>query len=272
MKKKGSSFLTTFGLMSRVRISYTGEARFSGSLFYIPFIGFIVSVLLFGMYAGLSNIIPDPFIVVLAILIVQYLLFNLFHFDGYLDTADAFFCFADREKRLAILKDSSTGAFALFFGAVYIGAKLYLLTKTGVYFYILGGDPFSKWALIFLFFSYPLTGRTAAALIPLVAKPAREGGLGASMKEAKPYTALFGLLLAHIPGIALYIGAYILFSSVSLLFFLSCGGAFLAFILTAAAYNRKAGGYTGDAFGLAIETGEILHVFIFYLLLTYGLG
>lgn len=272
MGGKGSSFLTTFALMSRIRTPYNRQARFSGSLFYIPIIGFIVSVLLFGIYAGLSAIVPDPFVVVLVVLIFQYLLFNLFHYDGYLDTADAFLCFADREKRHAILQDSSTGAFALFFGTVYIGAKLYLLTKTGVYFYILGTDPLSRLALLFLFFSYPMTGRTAAALLPLASKPAKEGGLGAAMRQAKPFTAFFGLIAAHVPGAALYVAAYLLFSSVSLLFFFACGGALLSFIITAAAYNRKAGGYTGDAFGFAIETGEVLHMLIFYLLLTYGLG
>jgi adenosylcobinamide-GDP ribazoletransferase len=272
MSSKGSSFLTTFGLMSRIPSAYAGKTRFSGSLFYIPVIGLIVSGILFGIFAGLSVIVPDPFIVVLAVLVVQYLLFNLFHFDGYLDTADAFFCFAQREKRLSILKDSSVGAFALFFGTVYVGTKLYLLTKAGVYFYILGTDPLSRWALIFLFFSYPMSGRTAAALIPLLSKPAKNEGLGAAMGEAPPFTALLGLIVSHIPGAALYIAAYLLFSSVSLLFFFACGGAFLSFLVTASAYNRKAGGYTGDAFGFAIETGEILHIFIFYLLLTFGLG
>lgn len=272
MNKKGSSFLTTFALMSRIRSPHPGKARFSGTLFYIPFVGLVVSGIVFFLYLGLSRILPDPFIVVLIILAIQYILFNLFHFDGYLDTADAVFHFGTREKKQAILKDSSTGAFALFFGALYVGAKLYLLTKAGVYFYILGSDPVSRRVLILLFFSYPLSGRSAAALLPLIAGPAKEEGLGAAVQEAKPFTGLLGLLLSHLPIAGLFIWAYIMYSSLSLLFLFSCGAALVAFIVTGIVYNRHIGGYTGDAFGCAVEIGELLHIFIFYLLLTYGLG
>ncbi len=271
MNKNGSSFRTTFGLMSRVG-NYSGRSRFSGALLYIPLVGLIVTLIVYAVYAGLSNISPDPFIVIFVLIVVQYLLFNLFHFDGYLDTVDAFSCFAEKEKRLTILKDVHIGTFASFFGALYIGAKLYLLTKAGVYFYILGIDSVSRWALILLFFSYPLSGRSAAALLPLISKPAKKEGLGASLKDARSWTGIIGIIIAHIPGIGLYITAYLLFSSLSLLFFLSCGGAFIAFVVTGLVYKRKAGGYTGDAFGFAIELGEILHMLIFYLLLTFGLG
>lgn len=272
MSGRGSSFSTTFRLMSRIGTSVQGEPRFKGVLFYIPIIGLFVSLIVFGIYFGLSRIIPDPFIVIFVVLLVQYLGFNLFHFDGYLDTADAFSCFADRQKRLSILKDSKIGAFALFFGAVYIGVKLYLLTKTGVYFYILGSDPLSRAAIMFLFFSYPLSGRSAAALLPLISKPAKSEGLGASLRNAGPWTGILGILVSHLPGIGLYVYAYITFSSLSLLFFFACGGAFVTFLVTGILYNRKAGGYTGDAFGFAVELGELLHMLIFYVLLIFGLG
>ncbi|MDO4268197.1 MAG: adenosylcobinamide-GDP ribazoletransferase [Eubacteriales bacterium] len=42
------------------------------------------------------------------------------HMDGFLDTVDARSSFQDRERRLEILKDPHTGAFALIGGGVYL--------------------------------------------------------------------------------------------------------------------------------------------------------
>ncbi len=41
------------------------------------------------------------------------------HVDGFLDTVDALSSHADREKKLEILKDSHTGAFAILGGVIY---------------------------------------------------------------------------------------------------------------------------------------------------------
>ena len=49
------------------------------------------------------------------------------HMDGFLDTCDARASWGDREKKLEILKDSHTGAFAVISGV------LYLLLLAGVY-------------------------------------------------------------------------------------------------------------------------------------------
>jgi adenosylcobinamide-GDP ribazoletransferase len=270
---KGSSFLTTFALISRIRASggrYSGNFR--RTLFYLPVVGFLVSLIVFTFYTGLSFIIPEPFILVVIVLVVQYFLFNLFHLDGLLDTADAFVPFVGRERRLEILKDLRLGSFAFFTGAVYIAAKLYILTKAALYFHILHADPLSRYAVIFLFFTYPVTGRAAAAFVPLFTAPAKKEGLGALLTDCKPASALLGACCAVLPALGVFFTAFFLHRYVSLLFLLPLAGKVIAGAFSGLLYRRKAGGYTGDAFGFAVEIGELIHIFIFYIILIYGLG
>ncbi len=281
-KERGSSFLTTFALVSRIRIARQrrgqGEGEkarrgnFKGTLFYLPVVGFFVSVIVFGLFTGLSFVIPEPFILILIVIVLQYFLFNLFHLDGLLDTVDAFVPFAEKERRLEILKDLRLGSFAFFAGAVYIAAKLYILTKAALYFHILQADPLSRYAVLFLFFTYPVTGRAAAAFVPLFAGPAKKEGLGALIADCRPASALAGACFAVLPALVLFFTAFFLHHYISLLFLIPLSGKLVAGAISGFLYRRKAGGYTGDAFGFAVETGELAHIFIFYMILVYGLG
>ena len=48
------------------------------------------------------------------------------HMDGFLDTMDALNSYGSREKKLEILKDSRTGAFAVIGFGLYLVASLAL--------------------------------------------------------------------------------------------------------------------------------------------------
>ncbi len=261
---------TTFFLVSRFRLSRKEyEPDYSRIGFFLPFVGVAAGVLLFGLFYGGSKILPDPFITVLIVLCVQYFLFNLFHFDGLLDTADALSRYADREKRLSILKDVHVGAFALFAGTVYLAAKLYFLTKSAVYFHIFDLPPLSKIAVIYLFFSYPASGRGAAALVPVFLKSARKEGLGALLADYPSASAFLGVFLSHCVTGVLVLLAFVSSSGIPLVLLISLAGCLVALLITWGLYSRKVGGFTGDTLGFAVEMGELAHIFIFYLLLLY---
>ena len=262
--------LTTLSLVSRFRISRKEyEPDYSRVGFFLPFVGLAAGTLFFGLYYGGSKILPVPFITVLIVLGFQYFLFNLFHYDGLLDTADALSRYGDRQKRLAILKDVHVGAFALFAGTVYMAAKLYLLTKTAVYFHIFDLPPLSKIAVIYLFFSYPASGRGAAALIPVFLKPARTEGLGALLADYPRVPAFLGVFLSHCVIGVLVVLSFVFSSGIPLVFLICLAGCLLGLLLTGGLYSRKVGGFTGDTLGFAVEMGELFHILIFYLLLLY---
>jgi adenosylcobinamide-GDP ribazoletransferase len=195
-------------------------------------------------------------------LLVLFFAFDLFHFDGLLDTADAFLGFASKEKRFEILKDPRTGSFGVFAGLVFLGALWYCTARA-----IEAPRVFAAAFLV-----APVTGRAAAALIPVLLKPARPGGLGAMIQPYSKRAALAGLATALVLSLLLsWLGAMIgtdaegVGSSLTGVALVATGAGF-AFGIAAAlvsllpAYGRGLGGYTGDALGAAICLGTVGHL------------
>ncbi len=254
MRKIIDAFLSTFSLISRIPIPGKEKQDFRYAGFFLPLTGLLIGVLCFFVFMLSYFSVVDKFLLTILILLLQYGLFNLFHFDGFLDSADALFCFVDKKRRLEILKDTSTGSFALFSGVVYLLLKIYLL------FSLIKVISFSDLFPAVCLFAYPVSGRISASLIPCFLDPARETGLGVLLRGLKKrysfsgafisifsvYAFSFPHLINGLAGISPFAGSAIAF--------------FLVYIL----YRKKIGGYTGDAMGLAVETGELFHLLIFF--------
>jgi adenosylcobinamide-GDP ribazoletransferase len=267
----GKKFLSTFSLVSRVPAGKDQQPDFSWTGFYLPIVGVIVSALCLGLYVLLIPWLPEPFLILLVIVTVQYLLFNLFHFDGLLDTADGLAVHADKERRLAILKDVAVGAFGLFFGVLYLAVKLYVLYRVLVFLHIFSLPTGGAAAVALLFFSYPLSGRVAAALVPLGLPPAKNDGLGALLTGYTPVKVAAGAVLSiGIVVLPLIFFIHELEGTPGPLFALVFCGGIAAFIGTTILYARKIGGFTGDTLGFAVELGELAHMVIFYLVLVFA--
>lgn len=242
-------FLSTLSLVCRIPLPARFAFDLSRADFFLPLIGLIPALLAFAAFKGALLLFGSLPVAAALCLIIQYLGFNLFHFDGLVDSADAFLGKFDREKRFAILKDSRIGVYGLFAGAgifMLKGALLYALLSGKGGFLLCG--------------AYPITGRWAAALVPCLAGPAKPAGLGALLAASSVKRAALGLTL-------------------SLAVFTACAGAasqggFTAALLRAApallgvpvgfgvagAYKKHLGGYTGDALGAAVELGELAHL------------
>jgi adenosylcobinamide-GDP ribazoletransferase len=273
MKNLIDAFWTTWTTVTRLPAParFTPRTRETG--FFLPLIGIAAGAAAFGAAALVGPV--DPFLAVFAVLIVLYGLFNLFHFDGLLDTADAFLCFASRERRLEILKDPRIGVFAFFTGALYLALKGYLLYRLITLF---GHAAFPAPPFAVLIFSYPVTGRAAAALVPCLTGPARKDGLGAALGDYSRTAAGAGIVLAVLlpavlaPAAAAFLRAAREFPAAALPGAAALTGAAAALIGIAAAggglallYRRRAGGFTGDALGAAVELGEVLHLLTVYI-------
>ncbi|MDR0723161.1 MAG: adenosylcobinamide-GDP ribazoletransferase [Treponema sp.] len=250
-------FLSTLSLVSRFPIK-RGKGKFdlSRTDFYLPIAGIVPA--LGGLLAlGVSYLLTgSPLLTVILTLIVQYLGFNLFHLDGLMDTADAFLDAFDREKRFMVLKDSRIGVYGFFAGMAVLSLKVGLL-------YTL-----FPWLVYFPapLLAYPISGRFSAALIPGLTAPAKPGGLGALVKNLRPYRVLAGLLTGLLLWTALVWGISAFFALGDLRYGLS--GILLAVpaasplvsVFLARLYQKHLGGYTGDALGAAVELAELLHL------------
>ncbi|MCK4514285.1 MAG: adenosylcobinamide-GDP ribazoletransferase, partial [Spirochaetaceae bacterium] len=241
--------------------------------FYLPIAGLFPSVLVALLATGSYLLLHDAFVAAVVALSLQYMTFNLFHLDGLLDSADAFLGPGDKDRVQRILKDSHIGVYALFVGTVYLVLKIYLLGRGIETVAALAEKTGSAAVLglpIVVLVTYPVSGRAAAALVGASLPPARSEGLGALVGRFSTVSVLAGIVVALLPavaGLVLRISvAEAASSPVGLtLVPLAILPAMVAGWLCAfAPYKRRLGGFTGDALGLAVEAGEIWHLFFFF--------
>ncbi len=260
-----NSFLTTLGILSRVPLPFSYTPDFTFFPLFMPLSGVI--------FGGILDLITYYPVILLhhsalsagLLLLAEYLLWNLFHFDGLLDSADALLYRTTKEKRLAILKDKSAGSFALFTGVLYILVKFSLLQE-GVQYVAHVPAPAGNNPLLFaLLLCFLPAGRMAGALVPAFSPPARTDGLGFLLKRYSKKLLAAGLVLTmgglwglffflhKTPDLRSLLSVLSLFSG-------AAAAALAAGIFTALLYRKKVGGFTGDAVGMAVELGEIAYL------------
>lgn len=249
-----SRFLTTFSLMSRIPITTEFAADFSRSDFWIPAMSPFVSLAAIGGFASAMFLTGNFMLATTAAIATQYFLFNLFHLDGLVDTADAILPAASRERRMEILKDPRVGTYGLFSGFLVLAGRFGaydLLARQGILFSV----------LVVGLLTSPLAGRTAAALLAAIWKPARSDGLGSLMTGFKTWKILLGFLAGSIPLAiwALVEGTWIL-ALIGIL--AALGTSLITAFCVGKIYSKTLGGFTGDSLGAAIEIGELLSLIV----------
>ncbi|ANQ53801.1 cobalamin synthase [Thermosipho sp. 1063] len=223
-------FLLSLAFISRIpiKVRYSGR-RMKNIPGYFPLVGYIPGIIFFlGGYF-------ENFFVKIIFLILGYYFFDLFHFDGFLDTIDGFLNQSNKEKRLEIMSKGDVGAFAVFFGALYIVIfwNLYFTLSPTFFFY---SSVFGRYAMVSLM---------------AFSKPAKEKGLGAIFypfeRKNLIYSTVFLMPL-------LFIVKYFVVS-----FFITFLFSYFMSIIS----KKKIGGITGDVLGATcIITSELLLVIL----------
>jgi adenosylcobinamide-GDP ribazoletransferase len=261
MGKGRDRFLSTLSVVSRIPVKAQFNFDPSRMDYWLPVTGLFPALVGLLLFTAFSLWGKDPLVAAIVTLIAQYLCFNLFHLDGLMDSADAFLGTADREKRLAILKDSRVGVYGFFAGFAALSLKTAFLRVLFVT---------NRPALAAVFLAFPLFGRYSAALIPCMTKPANSGSLGAVAKDARPLRCVAGMITALACWALCAWGwlaltgtessATVLRSSAILVYTVACTVLVspLAAWFYARLYRNALGGYSGDALGAAIESAEIL--------------
>ena len=82
-------FMSTLSLVARFPVPLRSKPDYASSAIFLPLIGLHAGLMACaGALLGLALFGPGLLAALCAIL-AQYLVYNLFHFDGFLDTADA---------------------------------------------------------------------------------------------------------------------------------------------------------------------------------------
>lgn len=232
-----------FSLLTRLpmpQVEDDNDKGYARCVWAYPLIGAVIgafSALVWfgGQFAGLGLSLSAGLVIA-----VQLLLTGAMHEDGIADFADGVGGGQDRERRLAIMRDSRIGTFGVVALIVIIGLRWSAITSLGLHMVLAG------------LICSALIGRLVMAVLPGILAPAREEGLG--MLVAGP--SIKSLL------VALLISAAVLFLHLSsLIAMVSIIAAIVAAGWIAMLAKRSIGGYTGDvlgAAGLAAETAALL--------------
>ncbi len=116
-----TSFMIAIAMYSRIPMVKTDWSveKMKYSLAFFPVVGLVIAGLqvLWFYIAGLLAFSQSFYAVIASV--IPIIITGGIHMDGYCDTTDGLASFQPKEKRLAILKDSNSGAFAIIWTVVY---------------------------------------------------------------------------------------------------------------------------------------------------------
>lgn len=226
-------FLTIIPLPFSVRCE---ERDLGRSMAMFPLAGLTLGALLAGTNQILSGILPRG-VVDLLLVIILSVLTGVLHLDGLADVCDGLAARGGRERFLAVMKDSRTGA------AGAVGLVLLLLLKYQALLHI--PQELKQQAL----FCFPLMARFSQVQMTVGAVKARIDGLGTTfiagagwqqLLIATATTLAAAVLTLGFRGLWLFVAAYLMTWGIKTWFL------------------RRIGGATGDMIGFASELNEVL--------------
>ncbi|WP_314164793.1 adenosylcobinamide-GDP ribazoletransferase [Lachnoanaerobaculum gingivalis] len=241
------SMAITFAMYSKIPVrNFNWEKEnMKYCLLFLPVVGIVEGIFLIAFSIFLNKLNVNPILIAAVLTVLPILYTGGIHMDGFLDTMDALGSNQDKQKKLNILKDSNSGAFAIIGGLVYI--LLYfasLLTFQG----------FTR--IYILAVSYMLI-RAYSALSLIVFKNARGSGLAFEFADKSLIytnrTVLIGfILLGSVAMIIININ-YGLLCAIS---------TFLVFMYYRVKSFEEFGGITGDLAGYFLQLAELVVVLV----------
>ena len=229
--------IVALGFLTALPLPRLGTARpeaLARSLVWFPVAGAFVGGLLVLLDLALGLVLPVG--VRAALLLVALLaLTRGLHFDGLMDICDGLFGGFTPERRLAIMRDSHVGAFAV------LGAVADLLLRHAALVSLLDG-----WRIAALVLP-PLAGRWAMVWAMVAYPYGRTEGLGAAFKRSAGWREV---VLATLGAVVLGSAAWWPWGAAVLL------PAWLATLLVAQFMLRRLPGLTGDCYGAINEVVE----------------
>ncbi|MBC7325907.1 MAG: adenosylcobinamide-GDP ribazoletransferase, partial [Moorella sp. (in: Bacteria)] len=129
MKGPLDAFLTALQFLTRIRLSKGGNSpvAFPQSVAFFPLVGLLLGLILAGCWQALPYHVPVTARAGLVLGAAVFLTGGL-HLDGFIDTMDGLFSGRERQRILAIMKDSHVGAHGVTAVVTLLVLKYGLLT------------------------------------------------------------------------------------------------------------------------------------------------
>jgi len=214
------------------RLYQPPQASYKAVVEYWPLTGWLTGgAMAATLYFG-SMLLPWP-VVVIAAIAVRLLITGALHEDGLADFLDGFGGGGDRERILAIMKDSHIGTYGVLGLIIYmglLGTALYSMPPMIAALTVCAADPFSKMVASQLINMLPYARREEEAKNKTVyRRPSLSAGLSLTVQGLLPMA-----LMIWLTGISWY---FVIAMPAVLMYFL-----YLLML-------RKIRGYTGDCCG-----------------------
>ncbi len=162
------AFKIAFSMYSAIPMPKTdwNERNMRYAMCFFPLIGVPIGALLMGWLWLCETLEVGTLLTAAVCAVIPVLVTGGIHLDGFCDTVDALSSHQTVEKKLEILKDSHTGAFAI------LGAIVYFLLDTALW----SEYQFTVSTALVLLISFVLS-RTLSALALVIFHPAKNSGL-----------------------------------------------------------------------------------------------
>ena len=230
MKKFYHSFLIAFSMYSKIPMPQCewNEENMAYAMCFFPWVGVAIGGVtwLWGTFGARLGLSAACYTVILTL--IPWLITGGIHLDGLLDTADAMSSWQERDRRLEILKDSNSGAFAV------ITCVVYFLFYYGVY------SQISTRALAMIPFTFCLSRTLSGLAVVTFPKAKKTGSVSAMARGAKDQRVKVTMLLVD--------------WKVGLLVYAIAGLVYVLYYRNAMKYF---GGTTGDLAGCFLSLCEV---------------
>lgn len=242
------SLAIAFAMYSRIPAPHVKWEKDSMSLAlcFFPLVGAVIGALMC-VWCALAGLLGLGEVLRAAgLLLIPVGISGGMHLDGFIDVSDALGSHQPRERKLEILKDSRTGAFALISLVCYM-----ILFFAAWCAYV--PDPRTMAALAIV----PVLSRSLSALAAMYFKNARGSGLLAAFTDAAQKTA--SRIVSFIWTAASVAAMCVLSPVVGAASAVGAGVMFLVYRVTA---YRQFGGTTGDLAGWFTQLCELVCVLL----------
>lgn len=232
---------SVFSFLTIIPTSNSNLETIAKYMYVFPIVGIAIGLIVGSIGYGLS-LFFDPLIVSLLVVSCYAILTGIHHTDGLADFADGLMAKGSKEKKLAAMKDLSTGSagiVAIVFNVVGLIIAISLSTGYQLFLAILLSEIFAKFSMVLM----ASVGKSAAlgSNSPFVGQ----------MKNKKKL--ILAIVFTLIPLI-------VLGGTTSLLLF-GIGIAFTMFLVILS--TRSFGGITGDVLGATNELTRLASLLIF---------
>lgn len=245
------SMAVAFSIYSKIPMPQFkwGSREMKWHLCFFPLVGLVIGLAEYGWLIICRGTMIDSVAMTLVQVVIPVLVTGGFHLDGFMDVMDAVHSYQDREKKLEIMKDPRTGAFAVIslvtYFLIYIAFALTIESVEA-----------EKFFCTFFFISRCMSG-IAVCILP----KARKVGMVYTASSAQNNIAVAVILLIQLVLVFVFLFWEIGISTGSILKgVLACGllvVQWLLFLWFALWSKKKFGGINGDLCGFFLCMSEL---------------